>query len=213
MAKKSTVKRGKSVKQPAAMKKPGAEIVYQLKITLLGFKPLIWRRIQVENCTLDKLHEHVQRAMGWTNSHLHHFRIGQQLYGSPDLMQDNFEMMEYEDSTTTRISDILPKNGKRYSFFYEYDFGDSWEHEIRFEKTLSSEPGTRLPCCVEGERACPPDDCGGVWGYADLLEKIGDKQHEEHDEMLEWLGGSFDPEAFDLAAATNAMKTGLSDWR
>lgn len=213
MPKKSTVKRGKSVKQPAAKKKPGAGTVYQLKITLLGFKPVIWRRIQVLDCTLDQLHEHVQTAMGWTNSHLHHFRVGKQLYGDPELMQDNFEMMEYEDSTATRLSELAPRSGKRFKFFYEYDFGDSWEHEILIEGVSDPAPGKRYPICVEGQNACPPEDCGGVWGYADLLEKIGNKQHEDYEDMLEWLGGSFDAEAFDPAAATKDMWKGLPGWR
>lgn len=213
MAKRSTLRRSKEVEPAAGEKRPNTTVVYQLKIKLLGFKPLIWRRIQVEDCTLDKLHEHVQTAMGWTNSHLHHFRVGEQLYGSRELMQDTFDMMEYQDSTATRLSEVLPKDGKRFSFIYEYDFGDSWEHEIRFEKTSNPEPGTRYPCCVEGERACPPEDCGGVWGYAGLLEKITDKDHEEHEEMLEWLGESFDPEAFDPSEATKAMHCGLPDWR
>lgn len=213
MPRKSTVKQSKGVKQPAAKKKPGAAVVFQLKITLLGFKPLIWRRIQVEDCTLDKLHEHVQTAMGWTNSHLHQFRIGQVYYGDPELMQETFDELDFRDSTATKISDIVPKNGKKFSFIYEYDFGDSWEHEITVENAAEPEPGKRYPLCMEGQRACPPDDCGGVWGYADLLEKIGDKQHEEHDEMLEWLGGSFDPAAFDAKTATKAMNEGLPDWR
>src|SRR5438874_2639787 len=112
---------------------PVADTVYQFKITLQDSHPPIWRRIEVQDCTLDKLHEHIQTAMGWTNSHLHHFRINDQLYGDPMLMQENFEEMQYKDSTTTKISDIVPKTGKRFRFQYEYDFGDSWYHEVLFE--------------------------------------------------------------------------------
>jgi hypothetical protein len=214
MARKGIVSRGKKVKSKASAKRQtSASVVYQLKITLLGFKPLIWRRIQVLDCTLDELHEHVQTAMGWTNSHLHHFRIGKQLYGSPELMQDNFEMMEYQDSTSTRLSDLAPQGRKKVSFIYEYDFGDSWEHEIEIEGVSDPAPDKRYPLCLEGENACPPDDCGGVWGYANLLETISNKEHEEYEDMLEWLGGSFDPEAFDPAAATKHMVKGLPDWR
>jgi hypothetical protein len=179
----------------------------------MGFKPLIWRRIQVEDCTLDKLHEHVQTAMGWTNSHLHHFRVGKQFYGDPELLQENFEELGYQDSTTIKLTDIVPKDAKQFSFSYEYDFGDSWEHEIVVEGTADPAPAKNYPVCLEGQRACPPDDCGGVWGYADLLQAISDKKHENHDELLEWLGGSFDPEWFDPAAATKAMKKGLPSWR
>jgi hypothetical protein len=151
--------------------------------------------------------------MGWTNSHLHHFRVGEQLYGDPDLMQENFEEMEYEDSTSTKLSAILPRSGRRFAFEYEYDFGDGWRHEVMFEGCLRTERGKRYPVCVEGARACPPEDVGGTWGYQEFLEAISDPEHEDHDGLLEWAGGSFDPEDFDPAAATREMHRGLPDWR
>jgi hypothetical protein len=195
--------------------KPAKEqdTVYQFRITLLDTRPPVWRRIQVKDGTLDKLHEHVQTAMGWTNSHLHHFKVGGQLYGDPDLMQENFEEMGYEDSTTTRISDILPKTGRRFRFVYEYDFGDSWDHEVLFEGVLRADPRVKYPLCLEGERACPPEGVGGVWGYADFLEAIQNPGHKEHEGMLEWVGGSFDAEEFDPEQATREMRQGLPDWR
>jgi hypothetical protein len=126
---------------PAKTKKAAAaNLVYQFKITLLESRPPIWRRIQVQDCTLDKLHEHIQTAMGWTNSHLHHFSIGERLYGDPMLMAENFEEMGYEDSTTTKLSDRLPRSGKRFRFEYEYDFGDGWWHELLFEGCVRAEP-------------------------------------------------------------------------
>ncbi len=192
---------------------PVADRVYQFKITLQESHPPIWRRIQVQDGTLDQLHEHIQTAMGWTNSHLHHFRVGEQLYGDPDLMQENFEDMEYKDSTTTRISDLLPKPGKRFQFQYEYDFGDSWYHDVFFEGIVRAEPKLKYPLCLEGERACPPEDCGGIWGYADFVEAIQNPDHEQHEELLEWVGGRFDPEKFDATKATKAMRKGLPDWR
>jgi hypothetical protein len=105
---------------------PAREGIYQIKIALKGIKPTIWRRIQVRDCTLDKLHERIQTAMGWTNSHLHHFQINGNLYGDPWLMDKNFDEFGYEDSTVTMLSKILPKSGKLFLFQYEYDFGDSW---------------------------------------------------------------------------------------
>ena len=136
--------------------------VYQFKITLMDTKPPIWRRIQVSDCTLDKLHEHIQTAMGWTNSHLHHFRIDGKLYGDPMLMAETFEELNYADSTTTRLSDILPASGKRSRFEYEYDFGDGWQHEVLFEgrlagrawEAVSALPGgsTGLPARGRGRR-------------------------------------------------------------
>jgi hypothetical protein len=192
---------------------PAAERLYQFRITLLDTQPAIWRRVQVKDCTLDKLHEHVQTALGWTNSHLHHFRVGEQLYGDPLLMQENFAEMEYEDSTATRLSDILPRSGRRFRFEYEYDFGDSWRHKVLFEGCPRAERGKRYPVCLEGARACPPEDVGGAWGYQDFLGAIADPENEERDGLLEWAGGSFDPDAFDPAAATRAMRRGLPDWR
>jgi hypothetical protein len=192
---------------------PGAERLYQFKITLLDSRPPIWRRIQVKNCTLDKLHDHIQTAMGWTNSHLHHFRIEEQLYGDPDLMEENFADLGYEDSTSTKLSALLPKSGQRFGFEYEYDFGDGWRHEVLFEGCLRAERGKRYPVCVAGERACPPEDVGGVWGYREFLEAMANPSQERHREFVEWIGGRFDPEAFDPAAATGGMRRGLPDWR
>ena len=204
---------------PAEMKPPSRTMpagatgeVYQFKVTLLDAEPPIWRRFQITDCTLDKLHEHIQTAMGWTNSHLHQFRIDGKFYGDPLLMGPP-EDLPYVDSTRTLLSDILPEDGGRFSFEYEYDFGDGWMHEVLFEGRPKSEPGVRYPLCLEGERACPPDDVGGVWGYAAFLEAIGDPEHEDHDEMCAWIGRKFDPEAFRPAAATKRMKAGLPDWR
>lgn len=191
---------------------PAAVRLYQFKITLRESEPLIWRRIQVKNCTLDKLHEHIQTAMAWTNSHLHQFKIDGERYGDPELLDDGFEDFECVDSTVIRISEIVPQDGKRFRFLYEYDFGDGWQHEVLFEGCLRADKGGRYPVCVEGERACPPEDVGGVWGYAEFLEAVADPKHEEHDRMLQWAG-VFDAEDFDANKATKAMRRGLPDWR
>ncbi|QDV35703.1 plasmid pRiA4b ORF-3 family protein [Tautonia plasticadhaerens] len=197
------------VKQPPTATRE----LFQFKITLLEIRPPIWRRIRVRDGTLDKLHEHIQAAMGWTNSHLHHFRIGGTLYGDPMLMAENFGEMKYRDSTTTLLSAILPRDDGLLSFEYEYDFGDGWRHEVTFEGRPTAAPGEKHPICLEGEGACPPEDVGGVWGYADFLQAIADRDHEEHDELLEWAGGTFDPEKFSPTTATRRMKQGLPDWR
>jgi hypothetical protein len=179
---------------------PVAERLYQFKITLKDIAPPIRRRIQVRDCTLDKLHEHIQTAIGWTNSHLHSFKINDKEYGDQDLLDDEFAD-EFEDSTSTKISDILPRSSKRLRFEYEYDFGDSWHHEVVFEGCLRAERGGRYPLCVEGSRACPPEDVGGTWGYQEYLEAMADPDHERHDEFVGWRG-PFDPEAFDPVKAT-----------
>jgi hypothetical protein len=192
--------------QPA----PATDQAYQLKVTLRDIDPPVWRRLRVPDCTLDELHGYIQTAMGWTNSHLHHFRVGEQFYGDPELMQENFADLEYKDSTATRLSTIVPAGRRKFRFGYEYDFGDSWWHEILVEKV---EAGEAKAECLAGERACPPEDCGGPWGYADFLDALADPDHERHEELEEWLGGPFDPEAFDPAAATRRMRRGLPDWR
>ncbi len=195
-------------------KKPKpTKTLYQFKITLVGSRPPIWRRIQVQDCTLDKLHEHIQTAMGWTNSHLHQFDIDGVRYGDPDLLEDDFlDDNDFEDSTRTILSQILPTDKKRFRFRYEYDFGDGWLHEILFEGCPEPEPSGKYPLCVEGSLACPPDDVGGIGGYYNYLDAISDRKHPDHKMYLEW-NGPFDPEAFDAAEATQTMRDGLPDWR
>jgi hypothetical protein len=194
-------------------KKINAKTLFQFKITLKELHPSIWRRIQVADCTLDKLHEHIQTAMGWTNSHLHHFKINDVLYADPLLMEENFEDMGYRDSTSTTLSEIVPQTGKRFRFEYEYDFGDSWEHEVLFEGLVPIEPGKRYPLCLEGARACPPEDVGGIGGYDEFLQAVADPEHDRYEEFREWAGGSFDAEAFDPVRATKRMEKGLRNWR
>ncbi len=201
------------VREEKASPEPPPAEVYQLKITLLGIEPLIWRRIQVPDETLDALHEQIQTAMGWTNSHLHHFRIGKKLVADPMLLEENFDAMGYGDSTTTRLSDILSRKRGRFSFEYEYDFGDSWLHEVLFEERSPPQAGQTYPVCLDGARACPPEDVGGCWGYQDFLAAIADPQHESHAEMIEWAGRKFDPDAFSPVAATRRMKRGLPGGR
>jgi hypothetical protein len=191
---------------------PASERLYQFKITLLESQPPIWRRIQVRNGTLDKLHLQIQTAMGWTNSHLHQFEIDGERHGDPELIDDGFEDFECVDSTIRKISEIVPKDGKRFQFTYEYDFGDCWKHDVLFEGCLKAEKGGRYPLCVEGERACPPEDVGGIGGYEEFLEALADPKHEQHDDFVEWAG-EFDPEMFDVEKTTKAMRRGLPDWR
>ena len=208
---------GLATKAAAKNKEPKAKIpagtVFQFKITLLGIEPPVWRRIQTKDCTLDKLHEHIQTAMGWTNSHLHQFKIGGVIYGDPQLLYDSREDDKPPvNSLRTKLSKIVPKDGKQFRFDYEYDFGDGWEHEILFEGFLPAEKGTRYPLCVEGERACPPEDSGGPYGYPEYLEALADRKHERHKEFMEWRG-RFDPEEFDAQATTKEMRKGVPNWR
>ena len=135
------------------------------------------------------------------------------IYGDPELLLEGFEDdPEIVDSLDTRISKVVPKDGRRFSFDYEYDFGDGWEHEILFEGCLRAEKGTRYPVCLEGQRACPPEDVGGVGGYRRYLKTLSDPNHKERDEMSDWRG-PYRPEHFDAQAATKAMRKGLPNWR
>jgi hypothetical protein len=186
-----------------ARKSPNKTEIYQLKITLRGSKPPIWRRVQVRSdINLATLHRIIQEAMGWTDSHLHQFRVGETYYGVPD--QDDFGFSETEDEKTAKLNQLLSR--PKAKFIYEYDFGDSWEHEVLLEKILPPDPAVHYPVCIAGKRACPPEDCGGVWGYENFLEAIQNPDHPEHEEFVEWIGGSFDPEAFDIADVNRALR-------
>ena len=178
-----------------------SDSIYQLKITLKDSKPPIWRRVLVPGSfSLGKLHRVIQIAMGWTDSHLHMFDINRTFYGVPS--PDDWEPVKNE--TRFRIDKVAPpEKGK---FVYEYDFGDNWIHTVAVEKILPPAPDGKYPQCIKGKGACPPDDIGGVWGYGDFLEAIGDPEHEEHESMLEWAGGEFDPEEFDLAEINEELR-------
>ena len=169
-----------------------AAVIYQLKITLRDIRPPIWRRVQVRSdVTLSHLHWVIQLSMGWTNSHLHSFTIHGQEYGIP-MPEMGYPELEPEDERPVKLSSFIP--GEKFKFFYLYDFGDSWEHEILVEKVLSVEADVDYPVCIKAKRACPPEDCGGTWGYQEFVEIIKDPEHPEHASMLEWVGGHFDPE-------------------
>ena len=179
------------------------EEVYQFRIDLLGIKPPIWRIIQVpETDTFWDLHVAIQSAMGWTDSHLHLFEINDPKTGAECEIGIPEEEGFFGDKKT------LPGWEQKIAdyFFQEtvagylYDFGDNWQLMIKLEKILLREKGVNYPRCLGGERACPPEDCGGVGGYEDFLEAIKDPRHEEHEEMLEWIGEEFNPELFDAKA-------------
>ena len=167
--------------------------LYKLKVTLRGIRPPIWRKFLVRSdVTLGKLHDILQTVMGWTDSHLHQFIANNIIYGTPDPDSDMVEMI---NEKRVLLSRVLQKPKDR--MIYEYDFGDGWEHEIVLEEVSSAPPRGKYPIVLAGRRACPPEDVGGPWGYAEFLEAIKNPKHPEHEEYLEWSGGSFDPERFD----------------
>jgi DNA-binding MarR family transcriptional regulator len=179
----------------------GQAQIYQIKVMLEDSKPPIWRRILVPgNVTLGRLHDILQVAMGWTDSHLHQFIIEGAYYGEPHP-DYGFEM---RSETRARLDQIVP--GEGFKFRYEYDFGDSWLHMLVVEKILPPEPEQQYPICVKGKRACPPEDVGGIWGYESFLQAIHEADHPEHADYLDWIGGEFDPEVFDLEEINTVLR-------
>ena len=176
--------------------------IFQIKVTLEGSKPPIWRRLLVcSDTTLANLHHIIQAAFGWWDCHLHQFIVGETYYGEPN--PDYSGYMDMHDEQDVTLGQIATWRG--FKFRYEYDFGDSWLHQVLVEKVLPPAPGQDYPLCIKGRRACPPEDVGGIWGYYHFLEAIADPNHEEHESYLEWVGGEFDPEAFDLEKVNQAL--------
>jgi hypothetical protein len=182
---------------PAAPKKKAARnSVVTIKITLRGSKPPIWRRVVISgSSTLGDLHGVIQRAMGWTGGHLHHFEVNGRHYSDPS------EMVEGAANEERLTLNGLVKSGAK-RFGYTYDFGDNWEHIITIEKVGYADVPPTSPVCIAGKRACPPEDCGGIWGYYDLLEALADPGHPEHEQQKEWCeewyDGALDPETFEI---------------
>ncbi len=182
---------------------PKTAPIYQLKISLDGITPVIWRRFLVSsNILLSRLHDTIQIVMGWTNSHLHMFEINGQVFGDPQ--DDEFGEMGTIDEADYRLRKVIVDEG--LWFQYEYDFGDGWRHTLRPEKILPPDPTRHLPVCLEGKRACPPEDVGGIGGYENFMEALRDPEHEEHDEYLTWIGGKYDPNAFDLELVNRCLR-------
>ncbi len=178
-------------------------MIYQIHITLSGSRPKIWRRILVKPDTLlSDLHNILQTTMGWTNSHLHQFIAGKVFYTpSHDLLWEEGGETDYEGVV---LSDLLKEPGDK--MHYEYDFGDGWHHVLLLESTIKPVKGEFYPQCTGGALNCPPEDCGGIPGFMNLLDAISDPHHPEHQEYKEWLEGDFDPAHFSPAEVNNALK-------
>jgi len=182
----------------------GGVPLYQLKITLKWSKPPIWRRVIVRaDMPLDRLHDVIQVAMGWTDSHLHQFVVGRTFYSKPDPEFAGLGSETLNEKGYT-VAELAPAAKKK--FIYEYDFGDGWQHEVVAEKILPSDPAFKHPVCLAGANACPPEDCGGIGGYYNLLEIMADPKHPEHAEMKEWIGDELDAVEFDLNGVNAVLK-------
>ncbi len=177
--------------------------IYQIKVTLRRSHPPIWRRIRVRSdTTLAKLHNILQRVMGWEDAHLHQFLIRGQDYGMTD--QREGETRKAKDERNYTLGDLVA--GVSAQFVYHYDFGDNWEHVLVVEETLPPEDRVSYPVCLAGARACPPEDVGGISGYENFLAALRDPQHPEHQEYLGWIDGDFDPEALNLNKVNRLLR-------
>jgi hypothetical protein len=181
-------------------RRPGSLRIYQIKVTLSGIRPSIWRRILVRSDTpLDVLHQILQTVMGWFDEHLHAFEIDGLEIGAPDVDVDG----DVADESSFCLSQVASAAGAR--LVYRYDFGDDWEHQLVVEKVLEPAEGARHPRCVAGKRATPPEDIGGPLGYQRFLEIISDATHPERAQHLAWAGGEFDPDEFEVDAINEAL--------
>ena len=172
--------------------------VVRLKITLVDTEPAIWRRVEVASAlTLKDLHAVIQAVMGWENSHLYQFHVGRQTIDGPGMGDIGFSSQRNITAARVGLDELIEGRIKRFG--YLYDMGDSWEHELRIEKLLPADPNARYPRYIDGAGACPPEDVGGLPGFYAFLEAINDRKHPDHEEMLDWCGGSFDPNTLDEA--------------
>jgi len=176
--------------------KPRATRLYTLDVTLEESNPPIWRRVTATDAmTLADLHDVIQNAMGWEECHLHEFIFGKRRFEArPPLGDPDFEV-EGEDEEQVLLGDLLKRKGQR--FLYVYDFGDDWMHTVRVESVDKDPAEDFVPECLDGARACPPEDSGGMWGYTEKLAILQDPDHEYFYDIREWMGAKFDPEAFD----------------
>lgn len=164
------------------------------------------------NILLSDLHKIIQTAMGWTNSHLHQFIKNRRFYEPPPPEEKLWDSSG-EDYTGMTLDEFLKKKNDALS--YEYDFGDGWEHEIKLEAILPADETAKLPKCTAGAMACPPEDCGGIWGFQEFKKIMKTPKHPEHEDYVEWYGGAFDPEAFDMEEINEMLQNdnyGVFEW-
>jgi len=195
------------------MPRPPASRPVALRIELRLVEPLVWRRVLVSNqWTLASLHHYLQWVLGWNDSHAHEFQVGDDVV-APDWwiyeVGTGSGTENYRDERRVSVAAVVAQLGARGEFEYRYDMGDGWEHRIVIESVPpSAVADLRLPVCIAGENACPPDDVGGPWGYREFVEALRDREHEQHEDMMRWIGGAFDPTGFDLNRLNRDWKPG-----
>ena len=174
--------------------------IYQLNSSLIGSDPLIWRKLLVyADTNLIDLHKILQTTMGWTNSHVHLFYDG-----ANDYAPKSIPMEGVKASDTVKLNDLLLNEKDKLE--YIYDMGDYWEHKVELKRIMNTSEYKQIPVCIDRKRHCPPEDCGSIDGYEELLEVLKDPEHKEYEEMKEWLGGEFDPEYFSKAEVNKKLK-------
>lgn len=178
----------------------GGPSVHTLRIELLYVEPTVWRRfIMPSETKLPKFNRMLEAVMGWEGYHLHMFEIADLRIGMPD--EDDDDVIDEKRIT---VMQLLPRVGSQLR--WAYDFGDNWQHDVIVEAIVEPSPDVQYPLCTDGERACPPEDCGGVGGYEDLREALADPAHPEHEFLREWAGAGFEPHPFDQLAVTKRLR-------
>ena len=187
------------------------ERIYQLNIELKESQPKIWRRIQVSGeTTFSELHDIIQLTMGWGHDHMYEFMLKKtRIFDFEEVFDDGTDPLE-RDSNDTFLDEVVPR--VKTKFTYIYDFGDNWEHQIEVEKIFPPEEGMTYPICLEGERACPPEDSGGIWGYQHKLEVLADESHPDYNDVLDWIGEDWDPELSNLEHVNVLLKNYTEQW-
>lgn len=186
------------------------QLLLQAKVTIADIEPEIWRRLLLpKELNFAQLHEVIQAAFGWTDSHLHQFVVGGLVVGAPEFDERGFNEHQTFEASEVFLRDLNLHDLPDPKILYEYDFGDSWCHWIAFENPVNRVVGEKYPLVVDGRRAGPPEDSGGPPGYARFLEAWSDPEHEEHRDMRTWAPRGFDPEAFDRDKTQKAIKSAL----
>lgn len=175
-------------------------VAYQLSVTLLGVAPPVWRRFQVLDCSLAVLHQVIQDVMGWQNKHLHAFILDDTIYSDPETAAE----LGYRDNRQTKLSQVVARS--TYQFKYQYDFASDWWHTLEIESQFQPEADAPFPLCLQGNRSCPPENVGGADAYRSFLQIINDPEHELHTPLLDWCGGWFDPEVFDIDHTNRVLR-------
>ena len=197
MAREAAAEKAESITYPE-----GTKTVHRLKITLRSVKPPVWRRIEVaSDTTLGELSPMLEGVMGWYGGHLHAFDVDGTDYSPPDPDWDSDDL----DENKYRLGDVLPTVGEKMT--WDYDFGDGWRHNVVVEAITPAEAGLTYPLCITGRRACPPEDCGGPWRYAAILEALRDPNHPDGEDLLAMVPPGFDPARFDAEETSRAMRS------